>query len=423
MRQGRDRRATRRAAARQRRRGWRIAAAVTLLLLAAVLALLAGGVLDRELVAGTWLERLWPDTSAPSDGEAEDPDGPPPPARSTLLVGTSDAGDVRWLAMLASAPDSSTVLLVPASLLVDVGEVGPLPLEEAASRDGTPSLAAALADELGVRFDATVEVSTAGWGEVVAAADRIEVTLRAEVEDTERGIRLAPGPHRLDATSVQAVLEPAGTPLGEREVLARVAPVLAGILDALAADPALREEVAPLLARGTVGTTSAVAVAVLAEVLDSLAAAREGDDELAILTLPVVPVDDASAPGFRVDEERAEPILQERLAPWRPGAELGAGRDVQVLNGNGVPRIARQVGERLADGGYRVLLTGNADRFTYERTRIILHADTPEQVAVGRDVQRRLGVGELERAATPSSVVDVTILVGQDFPPADDGEP
>ncbi|MFP4311429.1 MAG: LCP family protein [Nitriliruptoraceae bacterium] len=416
----RDRRVARRAAMRHRRRGWSIAAAITLLLLlAAVLALLTGGVLDRELLAGTWLERLWPGTSAPSDGEPEDPGGSPPPDRSALVVGTSGAGDVRWLAVLASAQSSSTVLLMPASLVVDVPELGPLPLDEAASLGGAASLVGALADELGVRFDTTVEVSTAGWGEVVASVDGIEVTLRAEVEDTERGIRLAPGPHRLDATSVQAVLEPAGTPLGERENLARVAPVLAGILDALAADPTLHDEVAALLAREPVGTTPADAVAELAEVLDGLAAAREAD-ELAILTLPVVPVDDGSAAGFRVDEERAEPILRERLAPWRPGAELGGGQDVQILNGNGVPRIAQQVTDRLANGGYRVVLTGNADRFTHERTRIILHADTPEQVAVGRDVQRRLGVGELELAATPSSVVDVTILVGHDFPPAAD---
>jgi hypothetical protein len=228
-------------------------------------------------------------------------------------------------------------------------------------------------------------------------------------------VRLEPGPHRLDGPATVAVLEAAGPPLGELESLARVPPVLAGLLDAVAADPALAGRLTAL----TDGTTPVLATDdpdTVADVLEALAEARS-DEDLAVLTLPVALVGDGADVGFRLDEVRAEPLLADRLGPWRPDPASTAGRDVQILNGNGVPRIGQRVAELLADGGYRVVLTGNADRFTHETTRIILHAETPEQVAVGQDVQRRLGVGELELAATPSSVVDVTIVVGQDFPP------
>jgi hypothetical protein len=46
-----------------------------------------------------------------------------------------------------------------------------------------------------------------------------------------------------------------------------------------------------------------------------------------------------------------------------------------------------------------------------------VYDDSTDQLAVARDIQERLGVGEIERSGTPQSVVDVTIVVGRDFPP------
>lgn len=384
--------------------------------------LLAGGVLDRDLLAGSWPAWLRSGVSSDPEPTADDAAPGAVPDRSVLLVSTDGAGAVRWLAVLAApAPGGggATVLLVPPGLLAEVPGHGTFTLGEAHGLGGTTLAAASLGNLLGVRLDATATVTLEGWGALVEAAGGIDVTLRAGVDDLERGIRLEPGPHRLDRRATIAVLDAAGPPLGELETLARVPPVLGGILAAVAETPTLAEDLTEVR-EGGAAALATDAPEVVAEVLRALAAARVAE-ELAVLTLPVAPIGDGPDAGFRIDVERAEPLLADRLGPWRPDATLAGGRDVQILNGNGVPRIGQRVSELLSDGGYRVVLIGNADRFTHETTRIILHDDTPEQVAVGQDVQRRMGVGELELAATPSSVVDVTIVVGQDFPPQGTG--
>lgn len=389
-----------------------------MLLVVAGLAVTAA--VDRGLPELAWPSWLpWATTTEP--GEAPVDPGDAAPDLLVPLV-TLDDGGLRWMALLAvpGSERAATVLLVPASLIADVPGHGTLTLDEAATLGGSSLAAASLANLLGVRVDPDVAVTVTGWGALTDAAGGIDVTLRAGVEDPVRGVRLEPGPHRLDGPATVAVLEAAGPPLGELETLARVPPVLAGLLDAVAAEPALAGRLAAL-ADGATPVLVTDAPDMVADVLVALAEARV-DEDLAVLTLPVAPVGDGADVGFRLDEARAEPLLADRLGPWRPDPASSAGREVQILNGNGVPRIGQRVAELLADGGYRVVLTGNADRFTHETTRIILHADTPAQVAVGQDVQRRLGVGELELAATPSSVVDVTIVVGRDFsPPAPDG--
>ncbi|MFU8841365.1 MAG: LCP family protein [Nitriliruptoraceae bacterium] len=415
------RRAARRDAARRRRR-FRLVTVLGALLAvgAALVGLVAGGVVDRDLLAGGWPAWLRPGTTADPATDADDPAATADQEHSVLLSTVDADGALRWLALLAvpADGDATTVLLVPPALVADVPGHGTFTLADAGELGGTELVAASLANLLELRLDAAVSTDVDGWGQLVDAAGGVQVTLRVGVDDAARGVRLEPGPQRLDGQATVAVLDAAGPPLGQLEALARVPPVFAGLLDAIADDPDLPGRLLDLGddAGPVLGTD---APEVVAEVLGSLADARPRD-ELAVLTLPVVPVGDGPEVGFRLDDERAGSLLADRLGPWRPDAALATGRDVQILNGNGIPRIGQRVSELLADGGYRVVLSGNADRFTHETTRIILHADTREQIAVGQDLQRRLGVGDLELAATPSSVVDVTIVVGRDFPPDED---
>jgi hypothetical protein len=110
-------------------------------------------------------------------------------------------------------------------------------------------------------------------------------------------------------------------------------------------------------------------------------------------------------------------LVDDRLAASRPEDGVAGGRQLQVLNGNGMPGIGVAVAEVLQPAGYRVLLTGNADRFTYEVTRIVVYDEEPDTLAAAREIRDLLGAGQIERSATPQSVVDVTIVVGHDFPP------
>lgn len=92
---------------------------------------------------------------------------------------------------------------------------------------------------------------------------------------------------------------------------------------------------------------------------------------------------------------------------------------VQVLNGTGVPGLARQVQPLLAQAGAVVSLTGNADRFDYAVSQVVFYRD--EDLDEARAVQRALGVGEVVRSLVALDVVDVTVVVGTDFAAGTDG--
>ena len=339
---------------------------------------------------------------------------------SLALVTVGDGGgDATRLSVLAEdrATGTATALLVPTATVADIPGHGTFTLSEAQGLGGADLTRLSIGNLLGIRLDGVVTLDHPGWGQVLREVGPVEVTSPRRLVDEQGEVVAETGAAVLEGVELARYLTARIPGEGELEALPRTQQVLNGLLDAVAADPGLVDR---LLALEDADGTPTVATAqpqLLAELLRGLAAART-EERLTTLTLPVVALGSAAEDGYRLDTARAQALVADRLSGALPDGEVVGARDVQILNGSGVPRIGLEVADRLSDGGFRVVLTGNADRFTYDTTRIVLHDDSPEQVEVGRDVQRRLGVGELELAATPGSVVDVTIVVGADFPPA-----
>jgi polyisoprenyl-teichoic acid--peptidoglycan teichoic acid transferase len=353
-------------------------------------------------------------------------------------VGGENAASIAVLAYDRDV-DQGTILLVPAGTVADVPGHGSFTVGDAYTFGEGPLVAVTLDNLLDVRLDGVVTLDAAGWAELVDALGPIEVEIRSRlVAPTEGGggeVRFEPGVQRLEGERVAEYLTFRGEGETELEAMPRVQQVLLGLLDRLAEDPDRLRAAMKLdeggddaedvtgegepstegdeLAAGPVRTADPELVATL---LRELADARQRE-RVTTLTLPVSPLGTGRDDLYRVDASRATQLVDERLAASRPTQTAGAGRSLQVLNGNGIPGIGQQVAERLQPGGYRILLTGNADRFTHDTTRIVIYDDSAEQLAVARDIRDRLGAGEIERSGTPQSVVDVTIVVGRDFPP------
>lgn len=340
----------------------------------------------------------------------------------SIVVVTHDEGDPEGRAtgvlVLAADRDTGegTVLLVPTATVADVPGSGSFQLAEAHAFDGAGLVAASLENLMEVRFDGVVSLSEAGWSALLTRVGGFEVEVRsrlvAPAEDGGGQVRFEPGPQFLDGPRLAEYLVFRAEGETELEALPRTQQVVTGMLDRIAEDRTLLDEVfgdgAPMLA--------ATDPELAREVFALLAEAR-AEDQLTTLTLPVATMGTGRDDLYRPDADRVTALVDERLAVSRPTDAAGAGRSVQILNGNGVPGIGQQVAAALRDGGYRILLTGNADHFDHEVTRIVVYDDRDETLAVARDVRERLGVGEVERSGTPQSVVDVTIVVGADFPP------
>lgn len=397
--------------ARRRRARLRTTGVVTLLGLAAVAVLLVVSGLGeraRDLVAGDPL----PDV----------PDVLPDERQPTLtLVTTVDDGEgerAAALTVLSIDRDTGegTVLLVPTRTVADVPGFGTFPLAEAQGFGGAGLVGVSLDNLLQVQVPHVGSLDLDGWATVVDAAGGVPATFTSPVTlTTDDGeLRVPEGPRTVDGALAAALLGARGPGESELDVVARGARVVVGLLDA-AADPDRFDAAVAALDEVVDGVPSDVVATVLAE----MAAAR-AEGQVTALTLPVSPLGTGGDEAYRPDGPRIATLVAERLAGAVPDASVADGRRLQLLNGNGRPGVGASVARVLQPAGYRVVLTGNADRFTYEVTRIIVHDDAPATLAAARDVRDRLGVGEIERAGIPQTVVDLTIIVGRDFEP---GEP
>ena len=85
---------------------------------------------------------------------------------------------------------------------------------------------------------------------------------------------------------------------------------------------------------------------------------------------------------------------------------------IQILNGCGVPGIARRFADCMRNKGYDVRETGNAARFNYSTSRVICRV---EDASLARLTANDLGVAETSVDPDPTLVdVEVTIILGND---------
>ena len=339
--------------------------------------------------------------------------------QSTVLLVTFDETDAEQVATRVvllgdNGEDGATVVFIPTTTVAEVPGHGPLQLGTAHALGSTPLLELTVDNLLGIDSDAAVGVSRQAWAQFFARLGGLEIDVPTSLTEVtgagDRRVRFEPGEQFLDGERLAEYLT--FTEDGESELsqLPRFQRVLEAALDAIAAEP---ERLDPVFADGApfLDTTQPELVASL---LRTLAIAR-ADDQLDVRTLPVEAIGSGDQSSYRLDTPRSDALMDERFAASRPVDGEATGRRLQILNGNGEPGVGQFVAARLQPAGYRVILTRNADRFDYPFTRIVVYADTPEQLALARDVQERLGVGQIELSETPQRVADITVVVGADF--------
>lgn len=100
---------------------------------------------------------------------------------------------------------------------------------------------------------------------------------------------------------------------------------------------------------------------------------------------------------------------------------LGASADtpqqarIEVLNGAGTPGLARDATYRLRGDGFDVVFFGNADHFRHERSVVVDRVGRPDRA---RAVAAVLGIDSVSTAVDSSLMLEVTVVLGRDWPPA-----
>lgn len=308
-----------------------------------------------------------------------------------------------------------TVLFVPSSTVADVPGYGLLPVGSSFAYGQSGLLEATLDNLLGIDLDGVAAVSQQGWASLLTRSGGFTVDIDERLVEPQADgsavTRFEPGEQFLDGPRLAELLtfrQPGET---ELERFPRAQRVIEPLLVLLAEDQeafdAVFSDGAPML--DTAMETSDVTE------LFALAAEAAATGNLVSRTLPVTPVSSGEQGSYRIDTERADRLIEERFGASVPEGATTEGRRLQILNGNGVPGIGQEVSQLLVPDGFRVVLTGNADSFSHEETRIVVYDDDPDQLALAERIRELLGVGRVELSGTPQSVVDITIVVGRDF--------
>ena len=86
---------------------------------------------------------------------------------------------------------------------------------------------------------------------------------------------------------------------------------------------------------------------------------------------------------------------------------------VIVYNGVGTSGLASVAAQQLIRAGFQVVESGNADRFGYTTTTILVyHAPTEAQA-----VRAALGVGAIQMQSAPQEITDMIVILGADYLP------
>ena len=353
----------------------------------------------------------------------DEPEAPQPSpserdtATSLLFIGTRESqadSDALWLSLVAYDREQrqGAVVYIPAHTAVEIAGRGLQPIGSALSSGGIPLLLDGAANLLGIEIDGYVELSDNDAQVLFEAIGPVTVDVPNEVRVPAGGNRarllFTEGVQELTPDLLTRLLYTRGLDSDDVDLGLRHSAFWDALFDAFQSEP--QNLTAAVRSAGGAVAESDRDPGDIARLLGVLAGLDSIDRTIAGLPVQQVSVGDDEL--YAVDRREVAQFISDVIA-LSPGA--GDEVRVQILNGNGVPGIGREVAERLIGAGFRVVLTGNASRLNYERTLLITYDDTEADRAIAERARELLGVGEFQVSVQEQGIVDLTIVVGRDF--------
>ena len=334
-----------------------------------------------------------------------------------LVVGTdtTDSGpEARWMTIIGvdEAGSSATVAYLPAHTAYEVPGLGLQGIGEALGTGGISLVSVSVENMLGIGINHFIELPAADAETLFDQTGDLTVNVPQEVSvsagaDSSQVLFNA-GEQVLPPRFQTDLLYEVGIEGDEAELGSRHLAFWQAFIEAHSADPQALEnalEAAP----GALDSSDSSA-AEQASFLTDLVSVPP--DQVTLTSLPVEEEVTGETKLYSVSETDLRSFVTESFGE-QPSVEQEI--RVQILNGNGEPKDAQAVAERLVGEGYRVVLSGNANRMDYEETQIVIYESTPEAQAAGERAGELLGVGNLQVSVNEQGIVDLTIVVGKDF--------
>lgn len=337
----------------------------------------------------------------------------------TMLVLTVRAGDLSGQAdtlALFSIGGGTTpyVLMIPSATLTEIPGYGFDIVGRALSFGRVPLAEAAVENMLGVRVDRSVVFDDAVLASLVDRIGGIDVSVAQDLFSPDAQGRLVPafsaGQHHFDGKMAVAYLTYQGAQETELSRLARQQQIWEALLTRYGPASASRIGSAVTAAGDALDgdATPTQAGDVFAAFASIAPGGRTYDD------VSVQPVGGGDNEAFKVSDDDVATQVSRFLATERLWSGSGSRPRLQLLNGNGAPDGGIAAAKKLIPAGFYLVDNGNAKRFDYSQTQIVVYGSDPQTLAVAQQIRTLLGVGTVVVSATPQTSVDVTVVVGRD---------
>jgi len=338
-------------------------------------------------------------------------------ATTYLVVGTDSSAtgpETRWMTLIKvdASGSRATIAYLPAHTGYEVPGQGLQGIGEALNTGGISLISVSVENMLGVPIDHFIELPATEAEALFEQTGDLTVNVPQEVSvpagpDTSQ-VLFAPGEQVLPPRFQTDLLYEVGLEGDETELGSRHLAFWQSFVEAHSAEPqALKTAVEAVPgALDSSDSTSAERASFLTDLVSVPPA------QVTFASLPVEEEVTGETKLYSITDADIRSFVVETF-----GEVPNAGEEirVQILNGNGDAGMAQAVSERLVGEGYKVVLSGNANRLDYEATQIVIYESTPEAQAAGERAAELLGVGNLQVSVNQQGIVDVTIVVGKDF--------
>ncbi|HOK53922.1 MAG TPA: LCP family protein [Armatimonadota bacterium] len=138
-------------------------------------------------------------------------------------------------------------------------------------------------------------------------------------------------------------------------------------------------------------------------------------DQMEMETVPGTPQTISGVSYWIPDLEKTAELVDMLLEPSSTHTAKTPNAKVEVLNGSGISGVAKEVADQLEKYGYVITNTGNASRFNYDSSQIIVHNGKVD----GADRLAQLigctKIRTLDASAGSHDGPDITVIVGKDY--------
>jgi hypothetical protein len=297
------------------------------------------------------------------------------PPSVVWMIPTAHGNQIAVVALPKSGPAIAIAVPSESHVVLPAGDISTVGV----SADSGPRAQAVAQNVLLKRIGHYLVTTPASFAKLVDALGGIQV--QTEATFTFGGHRIDSGSITMKGAMAVAYLSQAGT----NDVTGRWEDLLAGVLDAAHESSAW----------ATVGTSDDPVV------VSRLLAASTG---ATVLEMPTEP---ASGGGVEPDRNALSAMLP------RFGQSLGTLVRVVVVNGSGAPGLGTLIDGKLAPYGFSVVISENASHFDVKRTTVVATGESNRSAA--EVAAKILGVKNVKISDQPTSLADVTIVVGKDL--------